>query len=360
MKLFTLTLCVLLCAGLAVGQTALGTITGIVADPTGAVIANASVEVRNVESGQLYISSSTESGNYNVAQLPVGRYELNINVSGFKKFSRQNLALAAAQVMRVDVALEVGSNAETVTVTAESTLLKTESSDLTHNVTTFQLQNLPILPVQGGGTGSSSGFRDPFALLQLIPGTIYSASTGMTVNGLPGQTENILIEGQGGLTVGSRAFTHQNQPSVDAIQEVAVQTSNFAAEFGTAGGGIINVSMKSGGNAYHGSAYNYGVNEALNAAQPYTGLKTRQHRNDYGGTLGGPIKIPKVYDGTNKTFFFWNFEQFRNNALVKTQAGSVPTDAYRAGNFSEVLCRLATINTGCAPGQKKKVLLVPS
>ena len=155
MKFFKLTLCAFLCAAAAFGQAASGTITGIVADPTGAVIASAPIELRNVETGQLYAVATTESGNCSIAQLPVGRYELNVNVAGFKKFNRQNVTLAAAQVMRLDVALEVGSNAETVTVTAESTLLKTESGDLTRNITLDQLQSLPLLGTKRSDEGSS-------------------------------------------------------------------------------------------------------------------------------------------------------------------------------------------------------------
>jgi hypothetical protein len=137
---------------------------------------------------------------------------------------------------------------------------------------------------------------------------------------------------------------------VDAIQEVAVQTSNFAAEFGTVGGGLLNITMKSGTNQYHGTAYDYNVNDAFNAAQPYTGIKTAQHRNDYGGTLGGPVRIPKIYNGENKTFFFWNFEQFRENIRQRSSVASVPTDGYRNGDFNEVICRLGTITSGCGAG----------
>ena len=249
--------------------------------------------------------------------------------------------------------LEVGSSTEAVTVSAESSLLKTETSELSHNVTIRQLDNLPILPVNGGGlNSSSSGFRDPYSMLQLIPGTQYTASSTMTINGIANQSSNIVIEGQLGSSLGGgAAFTHQTQPSVDAIQEVAIQTSNFAAEFGGIGAGLLNITMRSGTNQYHGTAYDYAAHDALGAAQPYSGLKSKQRRHDYGGTLGGPVKIPKIYEGSNKTFFFFNFEQYRENIHVASTSGSVPSVQYRNGDFSQVICLTGTFqNTGCAPG----------
>jgi hypothetical protein len=133
------------------------------------------------------------------------------------------------------------------------------------------------------------------------------------------------------------AFGSQNQPSVDSIQEFSVQTSNYAAEFGQAGGGVFIATMKSGTNQLHGSAYDYFVNEALNASTPFTNVKPRARRNDYGFTVGGPVLIPKIYNGRNKTFFFYNFEQYRENTFVNNVPLTVPTAAYRAGDFSQAL-----------------------
>ena len=139
--------------------------------------------------------------------------------------------------------------------------------------------------------------------------------------------------------------TMETQPSVDAIQEIAIQTSNFAAEFGTSGGAMVNLVTKSGTNQFHGSLYDYAVNEVLNAGAPYTILPgspdlhvrnpVKQH--DYGFTFGGPVRIPKVYDGTNKTFFFFSFEQFRVNTINNTLPATVPIAAYPGGDFSNLL-----------------------
>jgi hypothetical protein len=149
-RFVALLLCVPSLLGVLSAQTVNGTVTGVVTDPTGAVVANAAIEVKNTETGVVFRAVSTDTGNYTVAQLPVGSYEVGVTVQGFKKYNRQGLTLSAAQVLRLDVPLEVGSSTEAVTVSAESSLLKTETSELSHNVTIRQLDNLPILPVNGG------------------------------------------------------------------------------------------------------------------------------------------------------------------------------------------------------------------
>ena len=163
----------------------------------------------------------------------------------------------------------------------------------------------------------------------------------MVINGMPNASVQYRIEGQvSGVDNVLAAFTHFTQPSVDAVQEVAVQTSNFAAEFGSVGGGIFNVTMKSGTNQFHGSAYDYAVNEVLNAAHPFTHLRNRDRRHDYGFTVGGPVRIPKVYNGTNKTFFFFSFEQYRTASQIYTTSPAVPTVPtadFRKGDFSAII-----------------------
>jgi len=346
-KITSIAVLFLLCTILAFGQGANGTITGTVTDPSGAVISDATVTVRNNANGSVFTGVTTATGNYSVIQVPVGAYDMSVNVAGFKTYNRVGLDLAAAQTMRIDVSLEVGAVGDSVTITAEASLLKTESSALATNVTVSQMNNLPILSVGGAGSNASSGFRDPFALAQMMPGTNYGANGIMVINGTPNNNIQVRIDGQvSGNLGGLRQYTAQQQPSTDAIEEVAVQTSNYSAEFGTVGGGIFNASMKSGTNKYHGSAYNYSTNEAINAATPYTAQRSQQHRWDYGFTFGGPVRIPKLYNGTNKTFFFWSFEQFYENLKVKTLTPTVPTEQYRAGNFSQLINYLGRNNAG--------------
>ena len=173
----------------------------------------------------------------------------------------------------------------------------------------------------------------------MIPGVVYSPNFVMIVNGAPSNTAAYRVEGMDNTNHTVNYALQENQPSADAIQEMAIQTSNFAPEFGQAGGGLFNITMKSGTNQYHGSGYEYFVNEDLNAAVPFSNdgsghkVRPRNRRNDFGGTIGGPVWIPKIYDGHNKTFFFFSIEEFRESSGLPFP-DTLPTAAYQAGNFA--------------------------
>ena len=312
----------------ALAQTDRGTITGTVSDPAGAVIAAAAIEAKSVSTGAVYPTASSATGNYTIAQLPAGPYELSITVAGFKKFIRTGLVVEVAGTLRIDAALEVGTATESVTVTEAATLLKTEGGEVVSNVATDTLNNLPILTLVGAAAGIGSAnslgnIRNPLSAVQLLPGARITTDTIMRINGMPSNSQSINVEGQDATNGFYKQQNQINQAGVEAIQEVAIQTSNFAAEYGQAGGGYFNYTMKSGTNQLHGSGFDYFVNEALDAGLPFTdkgatnALKDGQHirnplrQNDYGFTFGGPISIPKLYDGHDKSFFFFSFEQFR-------------------------------------------------
>jgi len=344
----------LLAALAAFGQGGNGSITGTIADSSGAVVPNVSIQVKNSETGTVFNGGTSSTGNY-VVSVPAGKYELTVTASGFKKYVRSNMVVETASNTRLDVTLEVGAVSDTVTVTDVAPLMKTESGEVSHTMATHDVNDLPLLTTNGGG-GAFGNIRDPLQEIVLLPGTAYQNGLAVVVNGLPANSESIRIEGQDSTSNIWKIAQQNSQGSVDAIQEVAVQTSNFNAEYGQAAGGYFNYTMKSGTNSFHGSAYDYLVNEALNAGLPFTdrcsqdgayctpNIGDRQHirnrlrRNDYGFTFGGPIKLPKVYDGTNKTFFFFNFEQFRQSNFTSNGLTTVPTPAYRAGDFSTALC----------------------
>jgi hypothetical protein len=343
----------LMFAPMAFGQGGTGTITGTVTDPTGLAVAGANVQATNSQTGGVYTAATTAAGNYTVPNLPVGTYGLSVMVQGFKTYTHTNLTITAAQTLREDIPLQVGAASESITVAAEASLLQAETGDLTHNVTVEQMDNLPLLGI-GTVNSGTSGYRNPYNTLLTLPGVSDYATSGLfVVNGLGGSipgnpfvaslTETMRIEGQDATSriFGTYDYTQMAQPNADAVQEIAYQTSNYAPEFGQAGSVVINMTMKSGTNQYHGTGFDYFVNEDLNAGDPYSSNGTggkerpRNRRNDFGGTLGGPVIIPKLYNGKNKTFFFFAYEQYLEGSQYNF-SDTVPTAAMRTGDFSAI------------------------
>jgi hypothetical protein len=331
----------LLLSGLSLfGQTDRSTITGTIVDPAGAVVPNATIEAKNSATGALFQGGSSATGNY-VFSVPTGTYELSVTVTGFKKYVRQGIVVPVASTVRQDVSLEVGATTETITVVDTTPLLKTESGELSHNVTYERANSLPVLTL-GANTGLGN-VRNPLQVVTLLPGAQFSNDNILRVNGMPSNSQSVRIEGQDATNGLWRQQNQISQAGLDAIQEVSVQTSNYAAEYGQAGGGYFNYTMKSGTNKIHGSVYDYIVTESLHAGTPFTSdgfghhLRNKQRRQDYGFTVGGPVDLGKLYDGHDKTFFFFNFEQFRENQTISTQLGTVPTAQYRIGDFSQAL-----------------------
>ena len=324
--------CLILLVPASFAQSDRGTITGTITDPAGAMIANAAIEAKNTQTGVVSQTVSSATGNYTLAQLPVGIYQLSASVTGFKQYVRTGITVMVAQTLRIDIPLEVGNISETVTVSADAPLLKTESGELSHNVSTERLEDLPLLSTAGG-------IRNPYTVIQLMPGAQSLSGTFGTfrVNGMPTATLALRVDGQDATQTAWSNATNMSMPGVDSVEETAIQTSNYAAEFGQAGGGVFNMTMRSGTNTLHGSAYDYYRNEAINAWAPYnnagTLTKPRDRRNDFGFTAGGPVYLPKIYNGKDKTFFFWSYETNRQNTSVNSN-WTVPTVAYRNGDFS--------------------------
>src|SRR5262245_42480723 len=332
-------LCLLLLVpAAAFPQAANGRITGTITDASGAVIPGATAEVTNIATGVVFTSISTESGIYSAPTLPPGNYSFSISLPGFKKYDRSGVSLAANQTLKIDVALEVGNAGETITISEEGTLLKTETGDIAHNITVSQLVDLPILGI-GNANAGSSGVRNPFNTAVTVPGVNYVSNFTMIVNGAPTNTAGYRLEGLDNTNHTVAFALQENQPSADAIQEVAVQTSNYAPEFGQAGGGLFNITMKSGTSEFHGSGYEYLVNEALNAGYPFTTdgaghlMRPQNRRHNFGGTIGGPVK--PLTKGSMKTFFFFSLERFKESSLLSFNA-TVPTLDYRKGDFSAI------------------------
>ena len=318
-----------------------GSITGEVKDPGGAVVPNAMVIAKNDGTGSESKTTSTATGNYTIPSLTSGNYTLTVEVKGFKKVVQKNIDVQVSITNRVDVTLQIGATTETITITSESAPLKTESAEQSTVIETERINALPLN--FGGGGGSSGNIRSTFAFNMLSPGVTGSGQTSAAVNGLPTGTFRVQIDGQDATSQNDPNWTSTvSHSSVDAIEEFSLQTSTFSAEFSQVGGGLYNFTTKSGTNQLHGAAYEYMTNEALNAKRPYftptvpqTNPRSRKH--DFGGTVGGPVYIPKLYDGRNKTFFFFSEEVFRNVTFPNGSAfTSLPTTAMRGGDFSAV------------------------
>jgi hypothetical protein len=315
-----------------------GSITGTVSDQSSAVVPAAKITLKNTENGAVSTAATTETGNYTVPGLPAGLYELTVEAAGFKKTMQSGIRVQVAQTARVDVTMQLGATTESVTVTAESPLLRTESAEQSMNITGGKVNDLPLN--FGGGGAAGGGIRNWLSFIILAPGV---SGTGYTapINGIPvGSYGNfkVYLEGQDSTSSIDPNWTSSvAAASVETINEFAVQSSNFSAEFGQVAGGFYNFTTKSGTNQIHGSAYEYWANEALDARRPFSHALDRDRKNDYGFTVGGPVWLPKIYNGRNKTFFFFGLERFANNQLSSSAYSTVPTAAYRLGDFSAAL-----------------------
>jgi hypothetical protein len=339
--IYLATFCVLLTIT-ALAQSERGTITGTVSDQANAIIPRATVRATNIETGVQYQSITTQTGDYTISQIPAGSYSLSMEAPGFNRFVQQGIRIYVAQTARIDVVLQVGGASESVTVTAQAPLLRTENAEQSSSITRETLNDLPLNFGQRGNVGSAN-VRNPYTFVTLVPGGNIMSYSSIKLNGAPLDSDSIRVEGQD--SNNSRLMYRQDQvqPSVEALEEISVQTSNFAPEYGQVSGGMFNLVAKSGTNQFHGSAFEYFVNEDLAAGLPFTNsgnghlLRPKNRRHDFGGSIGGPVWIPKLYNGHNRTFFFFAYEKFHQN---QNQAGllqTLPTDAMRNGDFSGAL-----------------------
>ncbi|HEY3838212.1 MAG TPA: TonB-dependent receptor [Bryobacteraceae bacterium] len=340
-------LALLLSASSLLAQSNRGSITGEITDSTGALVPGAQIVLTNSETGVRSDTVATGTGNYTLLELPVGTYTLNVDKTGFTQYKQTNIKVQVAVTTRVDVVLTLGSTNESVTVTSESSQLKTENAEQSMTVDGKAIGELPI----NFGIGAGA-IRNPLSFIQMTPGAYFNGWNNISING---STLNfkIVFEGQQSDDPYSTQVSDEIQPSVEAIEQFTLQTSNLTAEFGGVGnGGIYNFTSKSGTNQLHGSAYSYIENTALNAGIPFTNDGTGHHQKvvkhlaDYGGTIGGPVIVPKVYDGRNKTFFFFNLERYRDREALYNGITTVPNAQYLSGDLSNNLAVTGNRNLG--------------
>jgi hypothetical protein len=313
-------------------QRITASLSGIVRDPSEAAVPNARVSITNEDTGTVFHATTDMEGRFQAASLPAGNYRLTIQADGFKRLDQKGLSLAVDQTADLQFTLPLGATSESVTITAEAPLLETGTAQLGQVINNKSIVNLPL------------NQRNPFSLILLAPnvtGSVGNTMTGLqfNVNGGRSGTTDVLLDGVSSSPPTDSFNGLSIFPSVDAVQEFKVQTNSYAAEFGLSGGGIINLIYKSGGNAVHGSAYEFLRNSAMDAnnffanrqGQPLASFK----RSQFGGSVGGPVVIPGVYNGRNKTFFFADYEGLRQRTATNLLA-SVPTAAERTGDFSKL------------------------
>lgn len=335
-------------------QTTSTSILGNVTDASGASISGAKVTATNVKTGVPANTVTTETGDYAFPLLDIGDYEVNVEHPGFKTEVRKGIVLQVNEKFRVDFRMQVGSQTEQVTVTTEAANLRTDEASLGGTV---EQRRLVELPMNGRNVGN-------FAVLN--PGVSFGPRHGYDGQSgsqggvpIPGQTIAIIANGQrevsqhatldGVVATEARVNTVPFSPSPEAMEEVRVITGSYSAEYGFNSGAQLVMVMRSGTNDVHGSAYNFLRNEKLDAegyfqnyftpaGQPRVN-KTSLRQNQFGFVLGGPIVIPKIYDGRNRTFFNFNYEGRRRREPGAISTALVPTDAFRNGDFSALLNR---------------------
>jgi hypothetical protein len=317
-------------------QTNSGTILGTVRDAQEAVLVGAAVTVTNVATGVSKTTPVTQTGQYTVPFLVPGPYSVTAEAPGFKKSTRTGITLRVADQLVIDMKLEVGAVAEQVTVNATAPILESASVTLGQVIETRRIVDLPL------------NGRDPLSLAQLAPGVapnfspLTAAQGGNipSINGANFSTSAVTIDGA--TDVNPRATTELLifTPNVDSVAEFKVETNSMSAEYGRTNGGSISLVTKSGTNQPHGTAYWFVRNSVFDANDFFSnraGLPLGAlRRNQLGATFGGPLEIPKVYNGKDKTFFFVDYEAFRERVAAPTSM-TVPTAAQRIGDFSKTV-----------------------
>ena len=327
-----------LLTGVAFAQSTTAQLTGAVTDRSGASVPGASITVTNVATGITRTATTSEVGYYTAALLPPGNYSVRIEKQGFRTVTRSGIVLNVDQVVRLDLTLEVGSVSEAIDVTATAPLLESSTSSLGQIIDSKQFSDLPLNNRSALGLLSLS---DNVSLGRNFSPDVFNNANLFSANGSrPGQNE-ILLDGAPNTTPGvwpGRGILG-TPVVVDSIQEFKIQTSVFSAEYGRTGGGLVNMVSKSGSNQWHGSLFEYMRNSKMDANNffanrggvPLGSFK----RNQFGGTLGGPVTLPKIYSGRNRTFFFLNYQGTRDRSAANT-VRTVPTAAMRTGDFSQL------------------------
>ena len=328
-----------LLVGVMMGQEFRATVTGHVLDQSGASVPNIMVQVKNVDTNQVVAAATDAQGNYTAPFLRPGSYTIVVEAPGFKKFVRDGIVLNVAQNAGINITLEIGAVTETVNVTAETPLLETTKSDRGQVIDAQRVREFPL------------NARNPFMLALLSAGVNFNgniiyqrpfdngAIADWNINGGWNRNNEFLLDG-----APNNAQAGGNNialvPPVDSVEEFKIQTNSYDSQYGKTSGGVVNVSLKSGTNDFHGTLYEFARRNAWDAnsfQNNARGTPRVEHFLDqYGGAIGGPIIIPKLYNGRDKSFFFFNYEGYREGTPTPLNL-SVPAPEFLDGDFSKLV-----------------------
>ena len=324
------------------GQEVRGTILGRVTDASGAVVPDAKVKIISTSTSVAVNVATNDQGNYQASYLLVGQYQVEVEAKGFKKYVHPGITVQTADRIELDISLQVGDVAETVTVTAETPALETASASMASTIDSRRVAELPI------------AHGNPYHLMQLSLGVAFTGSPTLDRPFEPSHIANYSMDGGRGLrnelsidgVPNTSSTANRNEiaaafvPPADIVAEVKVATATFDATVGQTEGGAVSMSLKSGSNRFTGTAYIFRMSPGWNA-NDFFANRNGQPRgafdyNRWGVSAGGPIMLPKIYDGRNRTFFMYGYEGIKESRPRGTTT-TVPTADQRGGDFSAML-----------------------
>ncbi|MBM3754618.1 MAG: hypothetical protein FJW38_11640 [Acidobacteria bacterium] len=315
-----------LCTGFAFAQGDRGAITGVVTDKSGAAVPNVTIEAIHTATNTKLETISTGTGAYRLVGLPIGLYDLSARANGFSTFVQRGIQIQTNQTAAIDINLSVGAVTESVTVQGGVPIIQTESSEVGIVVEAKQFLDMPL--TLGGG------IRNPSNFIKLSPGVTPTGTWTKSISGGGGFQDQIYYDGIA-LSRGDLSNDAEVNPSVDAIAEFKLITNNYSAEYAHALGGVTSFTMKSGTNQLHGTAFEFVRNEKFDARGFFPATRPPAKQNEFGGTLGGPVVLPKIYNGKDKTFWFFSFDQFYRRGGALGGLNTLPTMRMARGDFGE-------------------------
>ena len=325
MRLFASIAGLIATGAILAAQTPSASVVGRITDPTGAVIPGVTVKITNLDTNITQQGSSNQVGDYTIPYLQPGRYSLEAASTGFRTYKHSEFTLVVDQALRLDLALEVGSATESVTVTDAPPVLNTESGARGEVTVNEEIVEMPL---------DGRNFSD---LAYLTGGVIPKGDGGdgqYAVNGARADNISFLVDGMNNTQ--RRNTGPVVNPPIEGVQEFKMMTSGYSAEYGSYAGGVLSVVTKSGTNRLRGSLYEFLRNDMWDATSYFDVQKSKLRRNQFGSTVTGPVYLPKLYDGRNRTFFMVTWDSLR---LIdgKTQRGIVPWPEMLQGDFSRAV-----------------------